>query len=149
MYSFPDLEPVCCSMSNSNCCFLTCIQISQEAGQVDCWFTAQVYNSGIARQKRSTEQSRRKGYTAARPLWVCHPHPQKSPHLQIQVVLEGGLLWITKGSFLLWTLLLSSLKKFQWFEELGAKNGRLNTYLLQITLSEVVIPLVMKSDLKS
>ena len=34
MYSFPDLEPVCCSMSNSNCCFLTCIQISQEAGQV-------------------------------------------------------------------------------------------------------------------
>ena len=64
MYSFPDLEPVCCSMyhvivlakvkevqeakvdvvpqtssfnlfSNcSNCCILTCIQISQEAGKV-------------------------------------------------------------------------------------------------------------------
>ena len=29
-----DLEPVCCSMCGSNCCFLTCIQISQEAGQV-------------------------------------------------------------------------------------------------------------------
>ena len=29
MYSFPDLEPVCCSMSSSDCCFLTCIQISQ------------------------------------------------------------------------------------------------------------------------
>ena len=28
MYSFPYLEPVCCSMSSSNCCFLTCIQIS-------------------------------------------------------------------------------------------------------------------------
>src|SRR5574337_1006883 len=28
------LEPVGCSMSSSNCCFLTCIQISQEAGQV-------------------------------------------------------------------------------------------------------------------
>ena len=27
-------EPVCCSMSSSNCCFLTCIQISQEAGHV-------------------------------------------------------------------------------------------------------------------
>ena len=25
---------VCCSMSGSNCCFLTCIQVSQEAGQV-------------------------------------------------------------------------------------------------------------------
>jgi len=29
-YSFPNLEPVCCSMSSSNCCFLTCIQISQK-----------------------------------------------------------------------------------------------------------------------
>ena len=37
MYSFPDLEPVSCSMSSSNCCFLTCIQISQEAGQVVWW----------------------------------------------------------------------------------------------------------------
>ena len=34
MYSFPNLEPVFCSMSSSNCCFLTCIQISQEPGQV-------------------------------------------------------------------------------------------------------------------
>ena len=34
MYSFSYLEPVCCSMSSSNCCFLTCIKISQEAGQV-------------------------------------------------------------------------------------------------------------------
>ena len=34
MYSFSYLEPVCCSMSSSNCCFPTCIQISQEAGQV-------------------------------------------------------------------------------------------------------------------
>ena len=28
----------CCSMSSSNCCFLTCIQISQEAGQV-VWYS--------------------------------------------------------------------------------------------------------------
>ena len=34
MYSFPDLEPVCCSMCSSNCCFLTCIQIPQETGKV-------------------------------------------------------------------------------------------------------------------
>ena len=38
MYSFSYLEPVCCSMSNSNCCFLTCIQTSQEAGQV-VWYS--------------------------------------------------------------------------------------------------------------
>ena len=38
MYSSSYLEPVCCSMSSSNCCFLTCIQISHEAGQV-VWYS--------------------------------------------------------------------------------------------------------------
>ena len=38
MYSFSYLEPVCCSISSSNCCFLTCIQVSQEAGQVVWYF---------------------------------------------------------------------------------------------------------------
>ena len=38
MYSFSYLEPVCCSMSSSNCCFLICIQVSQEAGQV-VWYS--------------------------------------------------------------------------------------------------------------
>ena len=38
MYSFSYLEPVCCSMSSSNGCFLTCIQISQEADQV-VWYS--------------------------------------------------------------------------------------------------------------
>ena len=38
MDSFPYLEPICCSMSSSTCCFLTCIQISQEAGQV-IWYS--------------------------------------------------------------------------------------------------------------
>ena len=36
-YSFSYLEPVCCSMSSSNCHFLICIQVSQEAGQVVCY----------------------------------------------------------------------------------------------------------------
>ena len=38
MYSFPSFEPVCSSMSSSSCCILTCIQISQEAGQV-VWYS--------------------------------------------------------------------------------------------------------------
>ena len=38
MHSFSCLERVCCSMSSSTCCFLTCIQISQEAGQV-VWYS--------------------------------------------------------------------------------------------------------------
>ena len=38
MYSFPNLESVLCSVSGSNGCFLTCIQISQEAGKV-IWYS--------------------------------------------------------------------------------------------------------------
>ena len=36
-YSFPN-SSVCCSMSGSNCCFLTCIQVAQETGQV-VWYS--------------------------------------------------------------------------------------------------------------
>ena len=36
--TFPDLETFCCSMSSSNCCFLTCIQISQETFKV-VWYS--------------------------------------------------------------------------------------------------------------
>ena len=35
---FPYLEPFCCSISSSNCCFLTCIQVSQESGQA-VWYS--------------------------------------------------------------------------------------------------------------
>ena len=38
MYSFTYLEPVCCSMSGSNCFFLTYIQVSQEAGKA-VWYS--------------------------------------------------------------------------------------------------------------
>ena len=43
MYSFSYLEPVHCSMSSSNCCFLTCIQVSQEVGQV-VWYSHRFQN---------------------------------------------------------------------------------------------------------
>ena len=36
--TFPIWKQVCCSMSSSNCCFLTCIQISQETGKV-LWYS--------------------------------------------------------------------------------------------------------------
>ena len=38
MYSFPNLKPVCCSMSGSNCCFLIYIQVLQEVGKV-IWYS--------------------------------------------------------------------------------------------------------------
>ena len=37
-YSFPNFEPVHCSMSSSNCCFLIHIQVSQETGKV-VWYS--------------------------------------------------------------------------------------------------------------
>ena len=37
-YSFLNLEPVGCFMSNCNCCFLTYIQVSQETGKV-IWYS--------------------------------------------------------------------------------------------------------------
>ena len=37
-YSFPNLEPVYCSMSSSNSCFLICLQISQGTGKV-VWYS--------------------------------------------------------------------------------------------------------------
>ena len=48
-YSFPNLEPVSCSMADSDCCFLTCIQISQEAGQV-VWYSHRFKNFPVYRQ---------------------------------------------------------------------------------------------------
>ena len=38
MYSTPNFEPVHCSMPGSNCCFLTCIQVSQDTGKV-IWYS--------------------------------------------------------------------------------------------------------------
>ena len=38
MYSFPNLEPVHFYMSGSNYCFLTCIQVSEEASKV-IWYS--------------------------------------------------------------------------------------------------------------
>ena len=38
MYSLPNFEPVHFSMSGSNCCFLTCIQVLQEADKV-VWYS--------------------------------------------------------------------------------------------------------------
>ena len=38
IYSFPNFEPVCCSMSGSNCCFLTCKKVCQKMGKV-VWYS--------------------------------------------------------------------------------------------------------------
>ena len=47
-WRFSYLEPVCCSMPSSNCCFLTCIQVSQEAGKV-VWYSHLFQNFPVSR----------------------------------------------------------------------------------------------------
>ena len=46
-YSFPNFEPVCYSMSSSNSYFLTCMQVSQEEGQV-VWYSHLLKNFQFA-----------------------------------------------------------------------------------------------------
>ena len=69
MYSFTNLEPVYCSMSGSNYCFLTCIQISQEAGQV-VWYSHLSEFSTVC----------------------CDPHSQRLLHSQWSRCFSGILL---------------------------------------------------------
>ena len=38
MYSFPNIEPVHCSMSSSTCCFFTCTPVYQKADKVVWYF---------------------------------------------------------------------------------------------------------------
>ena len=43
-HTFLNFEPVCCSMSNSNCCLFTSIHVSQEAGKGG-WYSHLFKNS--------------------------------------------------------------------------------------------------------
>ena len=47
MYSFPDFQPVFCSMSHFKCCFFSCIQVSPETGKVVYYFY--LYASAVLR----------------------------------------------------------------------------------------------------
>ena len=46
-YSFPYLEPVCCSLFSSCFCFLTCIQISQKADKMVWYSNHKIEGHGI------------------------------------------------------------------------------------------------------
>ena len=58
------LEPVHCSMSSSNCCFLTCLQISQDAGNV-VWYSHLFKNF-----PRFTVIHTDKGFGVVNEAWV-------------------------------------------------------------------------------
>ena len=65
MYSFSYLELVCCSMSSSTCCSLTCIQVSQEAGQV-VWYSHLFQNFPHSLENHKTNLELLKGIKTIR-----------------------------------------------------------------------------------
>ena len=78
MNSFSYLESVCCSMSSSNCCFLTCIQISQEADRV-VWYSHLFQNFPVYCDPQS------KALNVRIPTFIC------SVALAASVTLESPL----------------------------------------------------------
>ena len=85
MYPFPDLEPVCCSMSSFNCCFLTCIQTSQEAGQVvwySCLFNNKEINKGLSFYSQALKKA---GYVEWHSMTKCNQNPVYNLEHQVAV----------------------------------------------------------------
>ena len=106
MYSFPSFESVCCSMSSFNCCLLTCVQITQAAGQV-VWYSYLLKNFPVGCDPHSQRlwhsQSRSRCFSAmnytvhgilqARILeWLAFPFSRGSsqPGDQTRVCLIAG-----------------------------------------------------------
>ena len=128
MYSFPYLEPVCCSMSSSNCCFLTCTQISQEAGKV-VWYSHLFKNSPHccgSHSQSSLLSSSVHGLLQARILeWVAFPssgdlpNPGIEPASLMSLALAGRILdstWVQPCPVYLWFPYISQfLKSFSCF----------------------------------
>ena len=85
-YSFPNFEPVRCSMCTSNCHFLTCIQVSQETGNV-LWYSHPFENYPVC----------------------CDPHSQRLWHSQwIRSRCCSGILLL-----FLWSNRCASLEFFE------------------------------------
>ena len=69
-YSFSYLEPVCCSMSSSNCCLLTCIQVSQEAGQ--CYALCLNPRAGREKASKAMQLAKRVSLLLTRARALCY-----------------------------------------------------------------------------
>ena len=110
MYSFPNFEPVRCSMFSSNCCCLICIQVSQQAGKV-IWYFHLFKNFPVCCDPHSQKFSHSQ--------WRRSRHYSGSPLLSANV---GNLIYGSSASlkprlytwkFLVCVLLKSSLKGFE------------------------------------
>ena len=106
MYSFPNVEPIHFSMSASNCCFLTCIQISQEAGQV-VWYSHLLEFSTVLR--RIFHSSQIKSWDSRRGM-----------HLFNKTTLMNSL---GCGKMVLWLLIREGLGCSNWISLYNNEGG--------------------------
>ena len=102
LYSFSSFETVCCSMFDSNCCFLTHIQISQEAGKV-VWYSHLFKNFLQFPRERERERLILRNLLTTVAAWlhfinsypsimilVCHHSRAGLPHYPLQLTLYWG-----------------------------------------------------------
>ena len=117
MYSFPYLEPVYCSMSSSNCCFLSCIQLSQETGKV-VWYSHLLKNFPLfvvihtvkAAKGFSIVNEAEVGIFVKFPCFFCDP-------VDVSNLISGSSAF-SKSSLYIWkvlahVLLKATLKDFE------------------------------------
>ena len=135
-YSFSYLEPVCCYMSISNCCFLTCIQISQEAGQV-VWYSHLFQNgkplqcsclenpmNSMKRQKDSTLKDELPGSVGAQYAtgnqWRNNSRkneemePKQKQHPVVDVTGDRSKVWLCKEQYRIGTWKVRSVTQADW-----------------------------------
>ena len=115
MYSYSNFEPVCCSTSSSNCCFLTCIQVSQEAGNV-IWYSYLFKNfpqfAVIHTVKSFSIVKEAEAVFLEFPCFLCDP-------ADIGNLISGSFAF-SKSSLYVWkysvhVLLMPSLKDFEHY----------------------------------
>ena len=91
MYFFSNLEAVYCSMSSSNCCFLTYIQISQETDKV-VWYSHPFKNF---KSWLSITPSKYLGFIniilPLTALWVGYAQAHESPGILLKWLWSTGL----------------------------------------------------------
>ena len=110
MYSFLNFEPVCCSMSSFNCCFLTCMQVSQETGQV-VWYSHLFQNFPqfvVIHTVKGLSRSRCCSVIPLLSLWSS-----KCWQFDLWFLFSKSSLYIWK--FLVHVLLKSKLKDFEHY----------------------------------
>ena len=105
MYFSPNFEQVGCSMSDSNCCFLICIQVSQEAGTL---ISLRIFQFVVINTVNETEVDNFLEF----PCFLYDP-TDVGDLISGSSTFSKSSLYIWK--FLVYVLLKSSLKDFEHY----------------------------------